>query len=80
MSLGEQSRENMRQEARTAGEEEKEGRSDHYATDTWRERERERHDMMETTLSGMREPGIYRQRNSRVRKGDGMIEGKRKWR
>lgn len=42
MSLGEQSRENMRQEARTAGEEEKEGRSDHYATDTWRERERER--------------------------------------
>lgn len=78
MSHGEQSRENMRQEARTAGEEEKEGRSDHYATDTWKERER--HDMMVTTLSGMQEPGIYGQRNSRVGKGDGMIEGKRKWR
>ncbi len=39
MSLGEQSRENMRQAARTAGEEEKEWPSDHYATG---ERERER--------------------------------------
>ncbi len=39
MSLGEQSRENMRQAARTAGEEEKEWPFDHYATG---ERERER--------------------------------------
>lgn len=45
-----------------------------------KERERERLDMMATTLSGMQEPGIYGQRNSRVGKGDGMIEGKRKWR
>lgn len=44
-----------------------------------RERERERLDMMATTLSGMQEPWIYGQRNSRVGKGDGMIEGKRKW-
>lgn len=80
MSLGEQSRENMRQEARTAGEEEKERPSNHYATDTWRKRARERLDMMATTLSGMQEPGIYGQRNSRVGKGDGMIEVKRKWR
>lgn len=44
-----------------------------------RAREREALDVMATTLSGMREPGIYGQRNSRVGKGDGMIEGKRKW-
>lgn len=42
MSLGEQRQENLRREARTAGGEGKRGAADHYATDTWRERERER--------------------------------------